>query len=93
MRYKTSQFLDIGNKTYTAEISELNVSRVMGNLPSGIPGIVLVSPDGLETEFVYTHRDMDASGEDILGWHFVPTMGAVQKVPNFANARLLIIND
>ena len=69
------------SKLYTAEISELELHAVPREFT--INGF----------SFVFTHTDKDASGEDIAGWHFRPTMGAVQQHPGLAGHRVLIIND
>lgn len=93
MQYSTSQFLQTANKVFVAEVSELNTPNVMGRLASGARGIVLVSPDGTKSEFVFSHVDTDASGEDVQGWNFKPTIQCVEQTPNFAGVRVLIIND
>ena len=66
----------------------LQTRQVYGRLPSGTTGIML---DG--AEFVFIGDDRDASGEDIYGWNFRATIGAVNVNPSFANARVLIVND
>jgi hypothetical protein len=92
MHYRASQF-DLNGKVYVAEASELNTARIMGMLPSGCQGIMLGEPGSWCGEFVFIHYDYDASGEDIAGWNFLPSMETVQKMPTMAGRKVLIIND
>lgn len=84
MRFNSNQFQwQPETKSYVAEASELG-------LPVGVLDPVLVI-DG--NEFQYYGTDHDASGEDVAGWRFKPTMGTVQKNPAMAYTKVLIIND
>ena len=92
MRYNLSQFTLQGD-TYSEEASTLRVEPVYGRITSGNPGIVVTDDAGKQLEFALAWTDTDASGEDVYGWNFRPTMGTVQKDPQMANRRILIIND
>ena len=82
MHFKSEQFsYNPGTKTYVAEASELRI---------GWPGTYIYL-DG--SAFMFTHLDKDASGEDIAGWNFKPTMNTVGLNPGMNGARVLIIND
>jgi hypothetical protein len=43
--------------------------------------------------YVFSHRDMDGSGEDCYGYNFVPSSFSKREFPGCANTRLLLIND
>jgi hypothetical protein len=81
MYFRKDQFQQRTNKVLCAEISELGVG--------GIPSTIYIGGQA----FVHTHTDKDASGEDVMGWNFKPTMGAVAEHPELAGTRVLIIND
>lgn len=84
MNLQAAQFTYNPNtKTYVAEASELGLP--VGLLPREL------TIDG--ASFVYSHAERDASEEDIAGWNFKVTMGAVQRNPGMAGAKVLIIND
>jgi hypothetical protein len=85
MHFKSEQFhWQEMSKTYVAEASELG-------LAPGTHAGTTVSINGMD--FYYTSTDYDASGEDIAGWRYKPTMATLQKSPVFVNVRVLIIND
>lgn len=89
MRYKIEQFaFNPGTQNYSQEASMLHVHSLFGTLPSGEKGIIVD-----DVEFMFTGVDRDAGDEDIYGWWFTPTMGAITKNPNFAGKKVLIIND
>jgi predicted amidohydrolase len=85
MRFKTEQFMrQPENKCFVVEASELGLA----------PGTHVghtVSLDG--NDFHYYSAVMDASGEDVMGWRFKPTVGTLQKSKAFAGWQVLIIND
>ena len=84
MNFRANQFTYLPEtKTYVAEASELGIP----------PGVMRqqVQLDGYD--FMYVNTDMDASGEDIVGWRFKPTMATVQRNPSMAGTGVLIIND
>lgn len=84
MHFTTEQFqLQEMNKCYVAEASELGLA----------PGAM--SPDLYlnDNRFQYYGTDMDASGEDVAGWRFKPSMGTLKMSPTFAGWTVLIIND
>ena len=84
MRFETHQFqLQEMNKLYVAEASELGIPPGMMSQHVILGGM----------DFMYYSTDLDASGEDITGWRFKPTMSTVQKSPTFAGWQVLIIND
>lgn len=93
MRYKAEQFgYDPRSKVYSQEISTLQSGSAYGVLPSGAHGIILQDSE-LTAEFAFTGADYDASGEDIAGWNFAPTMATVRRHPHLAGTHVLIIND
>ena len=85
MHFRTEQFqLQEQNKSYVAEASELGLG------PGTHAGSV-VSLNG--NDFQYYGTDFDASGEDVMGWRYKPTMATLQKSKAFAGWTVLIIND
>jgi hypothetical protein len=82
MQFKATQFdYQLANKSYVAEASDLRI---------GAPHRE-ITIDG--NAWFFSHTDRDASGEDVMGWNFVPTMGAVSNNPALAGHKVLIIND
>lgn len=84
MHFTTEQFmLQPENKSYVAEASELGLA------PGSMAPYLFLNGN----LFQYYGTDRDASGEDIAGWRFKPTMRTLQKSPTFAGWTVLIIND
>lgn len=84
MHFTTEQFqLQPENKCYVAEASEL------GFAPGSMAAHLYLN-DNL---FQCYGTDMDASGEDVMGWRFKPSMGTLKMSPAFNGWQVLIIND
>jgi len=84
MHFRTEQFMQQPeNKSYVAEASELGLGA-----GQAVPHLYL--NDNL---FQYYATDYDASGEDIGGWRYKPSMGTLKMSPAFAGWTVLIIND
>jgi hypothetical protein len=82
VNFKPAQFeYNPDTRTYIAEASTLGI---------GSPA-QYISIDGYA--FMFTHADTDASGEDIAGWRFKPTMNSVSLNSALAGCGVLIIND
>ena len=82
MNFNPAQFeYNPDTRTYIAEASTLGI---------GAPH-KYISIDGYA--FMFTGCDADASGEDIAGWRFKPTMNSVQLNSALAGCGVLIIND
>ena len=80
MNFQAKQFdYNPDTKCYVAEASTLRI---------GQPG-TYITIDG----FMFTHADMDASGEDTAGWRFKATITSVDRCPALAGCTVLIIND
>ena len=82
MNFKPAQFeYNPDTRTYVAEASTLGI---------GAPH-KYISIDGYA--FVFTHTDKDASGEDVYGWNYKPTMNSIGLNSALHGHRVLIIND
>ena len=87
MRFLASQFQhQLENKAYVAEASDLRIGQPPWNISVGLN-------DSVAFPFTLTHVDYDASGEDIAGWNYKPTMEAVSRNSALAGYKVLIIND
>jgi len=97
MFYKASQFdYNPIDKSSVQELSTLGVppgKSVMGQMPSGLTGVVLLFSGDIPVEYVFTEADYDASGEDIAGWRFNIAKHSALQHPTLRGARVLIIND
>ena len=57
-------------------------------------GMALHNPTtGKTTVWVLSKKIMDASGDDIGGWEFKPTLETVREFPQLAMRRVIIWND
>ena len=84
MNFRANQFTYVAHsKTYIAEASDLGLG------PGSLDSQLML--EGYS--FMYYKTDMDASGEDIVGWRYRPTMGTVQRNPSMAGTTVVIAND
>lgn len=82
MRFLAHQFQhQLENRSYVAEASNLQIGQPAWNI--SISGFM----------FTLAHVDHDASGEEVVGWNYKPTMETVNRNSALAGYKVLIIND
>lgn len=83
-------------RCFAAELSDLSDLGVEENIfEDGFrnASFRIVGKTGVEVTYVFSHRDMDGSGEDCYGYNFIPSASSLVNVPSARGTSALLIND